>query len=156
SASVNAGFGPIIGSSAAMQRLYPLCERLALSKIPVVIEGEIGTGKSLLAEALHAGGPRKEAPLFVLDCAGAGSHAAEHLFDDRDGPSSLLTQARGGTLVLEEVTELADDAQARLVHFLEQQDKAATSSSLAHGDVRIIATSRRPVDEAVQSGRFRR
>src|SRR6185436_5298310 len=61
-------FGRLFGGSAAMRRLYPFCEKLARSNVPVLIEGETGTGKELLAEALHEAGPRANAPFVVFDC----------------------------------------------------------------------------------------
>src|SRR5262249_31678783 len=61
-------FGRTIGGSFEMRRLYPLCERLASTTVPVIIEGETGTGKEVLAESLHEQGPRANAPFMVFDC----------------------------------------------------------------------------------------
>ena len=66
--STATSFGRVIGVSAEMRRLYPLCTRLATSTVPVIIEGETGTGKEQLAEALHEEGPRASGPFVVFDC----------------------------------------------------------------------------------------
>jgi two-component system, NtrC family, response regulator HydG len=153
--SPSVGFGRVVGASTAMRRLYPLCERLALSDLPATIEGETGVGKELLAEALHESGPRKAKPFIVFDCAGVrGDSVIATLFGDGVG-NSALEQARGGTLLLDEVAELADDAQARLLRFLDKREVRREAGGLVESDARILATSRRDLDQAVQAGRFR-
>jgi DNA-binding NtrC family response regulator len=127
----NVNFGRIVGASVAMRRLYPLCERLAASDLPAVIEGETGVGKELLAEAIHEAGPRKAKPFVVFDCAA------------NEDVNATLEQANGGTLLLDEIAELDDDAQARMLRLVDRKD------------VRLLATSRRDLDKAVQGGRFR-
>src|SRR5262245_29336614 len=71
--TIESHFGRVLGESAAMRRLYPLCQRLAASNVAVVIEGETGTGKEQLAEALHELGPRADKPFVVLDCTSVAS-----------------------------------------------------------------------------------
>src|SRR6185312_11089937 len=73
----SAKFGATIGASAAMQRLYPLCERLAASDVPLLVEGETGTGKEVLAESLHAASARAEGPFVVCDCTAIAPSLAE-------------------------------------------------------------------------------
>src|SRR6202012_726750 len=70
-------FGKIVGASPEMRRLYPLCERLAASTVPVIIEGETGTGKEVLAESLHETGPRASAPFVVFDCTAVAPNLVE-------------------------------------------------------------------------------
>lgn len=138
--SPSASFGRVIGGSVAMRRLYPLCERLALSDLPVVIEGETGTGKELLAEAFHEEGPRRSHPFVVLDAAGTPTASVgDVLF----GSGGLVEQAGRGTLFLDEVSELSLDAQARLLRFLDDSE------------ARVIAATRQNLDKEVHAGRFR-
>jgi DNA-binding NtrC family response regulator len=140
-----------------MRRLYPLCQELALSDVPVLIEGETGTGKELLAESLHEKGPRSTGPFVVFDCAGvSGASALAALFGVAGGRSGAFEQARGGTLLLDEVGELDSEAQAGVLDALAQQrvlpEGARDWTSI---DVRILVTSRRDLDAEVQAGRFR-
>src|SRR5205814_1052000 len=67
-ASTATRFEKLVGSSPEMRRIYPLCERLAASDVPVVIEGETGTGKEVLAESIHEASPRRDGPFVVFDC----------------------------------------------------------------------------------------
>src|SRR5450432_3636753 len=108
-------FGRIFGASEAMRRLYPLCERLAASTVPVVIEGETGTGKEVLAEALHDAGPRAASPFVVFDCTTiAASLVESELFGHERGAftgagaarKGLFELAEGGTLLIDEIGEL--------------------------------------------------
>ncbi len=154
--SPSVGFGRMLGASIAMRRLYPLCERLALSDLPSTIEGETGTGKEQLAEALHENGPRRAKPFVVFDCAGVrGDAVLPLLFGDGARESSAIEDANGGTLVLDEVAELGDDAQARLLRFIDRREVRREGTGVVEADVRLLATSRRDLDQEVQAGRFR-
>ncbi|MDB4936521.1 MAG: sigma-54 dependent transcriptional regulator [Labilithrix sp.] len=148
-------FGRVLGTSAEMERLFALAERLAPSPLPLLVEGETGTGKELLAEAIHEMGPRAGGPLVVHDCSAyAGDDALVALFGGT--LAGVLEQAHGGTLVLDEVGDLPDAAQARLATFVERgilQRFAATPP--VRVDVRIIATTRRDLERLVQDGAFR-
>lgn len=132
-------FGLLRGSSTAMRRLYALAERLAPTHQHVVIEGETGTGKELLAEELHAHSPRSANPFVVLDAR-------------RSVPASALeaaaVEASRGTLVIDELTELGLDAQAALVGLLGARPPSADR-------VRVLALSQNDPDGAVLSGRLR-
>jgi two-component system, NtrC family, response regulator HydG len=153
--SPSVSFGRLVGASIAMRRLYPLCERLAMSDLPATIEGETGVGKELLAEALHEAGPRRAKPFIVFDCSGVrGDAVLPILFGDGVG-SSALEQAHGGTLLLDEVAELADDAQARLLRFIDRKEVRRQGGAPVEADVRLLASSRRDLDQAVQGGCFR-
>lgn len=134
-------FGRFISGSPALRRYFGHWTGLAASSLPLLIEGETGTGKELLAEALHDVGPRGARPFVVLDCAVPGGADVESLHFD---------QARGGTLVIDEPAELDGAAQARLSVLLER-----ASSADAAAAPRVIATSRRNLDMEVQHGRFR-
>lgn len=150
-------FGRVVGASPEMRRLYPRFQELAASDEPVLIEGETGTGKELLAEALHEKGPRAGAPFIVFDCASmSGGAALAALFGVEGGAPGAFEQARGGTLLLDEVGELEPEAQAGLLDALaDRRILAEGASSFTPIDVRILVTSRRDLDAEVQAGRFR-
>ena len=108
-------FGPLMGGSEALARLFPLCEKLARSTVPAVIEGETGTGKEVLAEALHSAGPRAQAPFVVFDCTAVPPSMMEaELFGHERGAftgavqrqEGVLEQAHGGTLFIDEIGDL--------------------------------------------------
>ena len=150
-------FGRVVGGSAEMRRLYPLFTELAASNDPVLIEGDTGTGKELLAEALHEKGPRAQGPFVVFDCATkTGNSALAALFGVAGGASGAFEQARGGTLLLDEVAELEPEAQAGLLDALSQgrilREGARDFEPI---DVRILVASRRDLDAEVQADRFR-
>ena len=149
------GFGRVLGQSGEMQRLFALAERLAASPLPLLIEGETGTGKELLAEAIHETGPRALGPLVVHDCSAfAGDDALVALFGGAS--AGALEQAHGGTLVLDEVGELPDAAQTRLAGFVERGILQRTSGAgPIRADVRLIATARHDLERLVQDGAFR-
>jgi two-component system response regulator HydG len=153
-----AGFGRVLGQSPEMQRLFALAERLSGSPLPLLIEGETGTGKELLAEAVHEIGPRASRALVVHDCSAfAGDDALVALFGG--GPHALpgaIEQANGGTLVLDEVGDLPDAAQTRLATFVERGVlQRVGGSSPIRADVRLVATTRRDLERLVQDGAFR-
>jgi DNA-binding NtrC family response regulator len=153
-------FGPIIGASAAMRRLFPLFERAASARVPVLIEGETGTGKELLAEALHRMGPRRAGPLAVLDAASISPALVEEALFGREAGGApvagVFEQAHGGTLVIDEVGDLSLDLQGKLLRVLDRGEVRRVGAQHAiHVDVRIVATTRRDLDAMVQAGQFR-
>jgi two-component system, NtrC family, response regulator HydG len=150
-------FGRVVGASQAIRRLYPIFQELAQSEVPVLIEGETGTGKELLAESLHEKGPRASGPFVVFDCASvSGAAALAALFGVEGGAAGAFEQARGGTLLLDEAAELDAEAQAGLLDALAQRrilrEGAVEWTPI---DVRILVASRRDLDAEVQAGRFR-
>ncbi|MBX3225916.1 MAG: sigma 54-dependent Fis family transcriptional regulator [Labilithrix sp.] len=150
-------FGRVVGGSPEMRRLYPLLQSLAASTDPVLIEGETGTGKELLAEALHEKGPRSAGPFVVFDCASrTGGSAIAALFGVEGGAAGVFEQARGGTLLLDEVAELEPEAQAGLLDALAQgRILREGARDFAPIDVRLLVATRRDLDAEVQEGRFR-
>ncbi len=151
-----ASFGRVIGASVAMRSLYPLAESLSKSHVPVLVEGEAGTGKELLAEVLHERGPRSAASFLVLDPTGLEPDAIDASLFGAGGNQGLLEQAHGGTLVLDEPSELPPVVQAKLARFLQRHPVTrADGSLLAAVDARIIALSRTDVEREVQAGRLR-
>jgi DNA-binding NtrC family response regulator len=142
------GLGRLVGSSLEMRRLYPLIERLAQSRLALLIEGETGTGKELLAETLHALGPRASGPFVVLDCPSLGDDAGSAI-------RAAFEEAHGGTLLLDEVGELAGEAQPLLLRAIERGEVSRPGASALKVDVRMMAATRLDLDREVQEGRFR-
>jgi transcriptional regulator with PAS, ATPase and Fis domain len=158
-------FHSVIGSSPAMQRLYPVFSQLAASDVAVLIEGETGTGKEVLAESLHQASDRKHGPFVVLDCAAVSPTLLDaELFGNERGAFTgalaarrgLFEEAHGGTLFVDEIGDLDVSLQAKLLRAIEKkQVRRLGSNELKRVDVRIIAATRRDLDREVQAGRFR-
>jgi two-component system, NtrC family, response regulator HydG len=162
--SNQASFGQMVGASTEMRRLYPLCQRLAQSMMPVIVEGETGTGKELLAESLHQESARAEGPFVVLDCSAVPANLLEvELFGHVASPYAggaprrgVFEQANGGTLLLDEIGDLDLALQPKLLRAIERQEIRPVGSGQAlQVDVRVIASTRRDLDREVQAGRFR-
>jgi DNA-binding NtrC family response regulator len=158
-------FGKLVGESVEMRRLYPLCVRLAAVDVPVVIEGETGTGKEVLAESLHEQGPRASGPFVVFDCTAVpGTLLESALFGHERGAFTGATETRvgvfeeahGGTLLIDEIGDLDIQLQAKLLRVLERHEvKRVGGNKWVRADVRVLAATRRDLDKAVQEGRFR-
>jgi transcriptional regulator with AAA-type ATPase domain len=135
-------FGLLVGSSAAMRRVYGQLERAAAGDGALLIEGEAGAGKMAAALSVHLEGPRRDGPFVAVDCAGAAPEQLEpELFDDGSG---ALTAARGGTLLLDEVGELSSELQLRLLRALHELTV----------DVRVIAATSRDLRTDVNARRL--
>jgi DNA-binding NtrC family response regulator len=158
-------FGRLLGASREMRRLYPLCHRLAQSTVPVVIEGETGTGKEVLAECLHEQGPRASGPFVVFDCTAVPPNLVEpELFGHERGAftgavaarKGVFEQAHGGTLLIDELGELDIALQPKLLRALERSEvRRVGGDRWLRVDVRVLAATRRDLDQEVQAGRFR-
>ncbi|MFT3769805.1 MAG: sigma 54-interacting transcriptional regulator [Minicystis sp.] len=158
-------FGKIVGASPEMRRLYPLCERIAASSVPVIIEGETGTGKEVLAESLHEQGTRSNAAFVVFDCTAVAPNLVESaLFGHERGAFTGATESRrgvfeeahGGTLLLDELGDLDLPLQAKLLRALERGEvQRVGSNRWIKVDVRVLAATRRDLDREIQLGRFR-
>jgi two-component system response regulator HydG len=158
-------FGRTYGASLGMRRLYPLLERLAASDVPVVIEGETGTGKELLAESIHEASARANAPFVVFDCTAVPGNLIESaLFGHEKGAFTNALGARkgvfeladGGTLLIDEIGELDPSLQPKLLRALERSEvQRLGSEKWTKVDVRVLAATRRDLDREVQEGRFR-
>jgi len=158
-----AGYGGLVGADPAMTALYDLIEAIAPSDAPVVIEGEAGVGKELVAQAIHARSHRSERPLIAVDCGAVSPPLLEaELFGRlRPGPHGTASLGRAelahsGTLLLERVSAASHSAQARLLRLLEtgmvERDGEGTPRRV---DVRVIAATTQPLDQEVREGRFR-
>ncbi|MEO0664578.1 MAG: response regulator, partial [Pseudomonadota bacterium] len=128
---------PLVGRTPAMQALYRLVARVMNAELPVLVSGESGTGKSLIAKAIHDFSDRRNSPFVTV--------SAEDL-EGVDGPSTLLAKARGGSLLFDEVGDMPDDAQARIVRMLD---------SLTENSPRIMATSQVDLMGKMEAGEFR-
>lgn len=129
---------PLVGRTPAMQALYRLVARVMNADLPVLISGESGAGKSLVARAIHDFSDRRTLP-FVI------AQAAE--LQGMDGPSALLARARGGTLVFDEIGDFDADTQARIVRMLDALPATAP---------RILATTQQDLVGRMEAGGFRR
>ncbi len=158
-------FGRLLGASDVMRRLYPRCRRLAQSGLATLIEGETGTGKEVLAEALHEASPRASGPFVVFDCTAVPPNLAESmLFGHEKGSftgaiasrKGVFEEAHGGTLFIDEIGELDYAMQPKLLRALERSEvQRVGTNRWIRVDVRIIAATRRDLDREVQAGRFR-
>jgi DNA-binding NtrC family response regulator len=158
-------FGRVLGGSREMRRLYPLCARLAASNVPLIIEGETGTGKEMLAESIHTEGPRAEGPFIVFDCtAVAPSMVEAELFGHERGAFTgavathrgVFEQAHGGTLMIDEIGDLDLNLQPKLLRAIERSEvRRVGGEKSIRVDVRIIAATRRDLDREIEAGRFR-
>ena len=154
----------IIGESDAMRKVIEQIRSIADPEVQVLLRGELGSGRELLARTLHLSSPRREGPLLTVNCEGGDARQVEaDLFGaevaGRDGPlrrEGKLLLADGGTLLLEEPSFLSLDLQARLVRFLRTGIVEGPGSSLPKAaDVRILASSRVPLEACVAEDRFR-
>ena len=128
---------PLVGRTPAMQALYRLVARVMNTDLPVLVTGESGTGKSLIARAIHDFSDRRSQPFVV---AGGGDLASS------DGPASILGRARGGTILLDEVGDLDEAAQSRVVRMLDGFGDDAP---------RVMATSQSDLGQKMEAGDFR-
>jgi two-component system response regulator HydG len=158
-------FGNVIGASEHMRRLYPICERIAASDIPVILEGETGTGKEAMAEAIHEKSGRARGPFVVFDCTAVAAQLIESaLFGHERGAftgavaarEGVFEQAHGGTLFLDEIGDLELALQAKLLRVLERGEvQRVGGKGWTHVDVRILSATRRDLEQMIQQGRFR-
>jgi transcriptional regulator with GAF, ATPase, and Fis domain len=158
-------FGRVLGRSCGMRRVFALLERVAGSDATILLEGETGTGKSALAEAIHEASPRARRPFVVVDC-GALPHSLleSELFGHERGAFTgavetrigLFESANGGTILLDEIGELPLDLQPKLLRALERRViRRIGSPRELPIDVRLIAATHRDLRCAVNQRTFR-
>ena len=163
--SENGGLGEIIGSAPALQEALRKVAAVAATDSTVLIHGETGTGKELIARALHAQSKRRDKPMIKLNCSAISAGLVEsELFGHVKGAFTGATDKRmgrfeladGGTLFLDEVSELPLDTQAKLLRVLQEQEfEPVGSSRSVKVDVRVIGATNRDLLADVGSGRFR-
>jgi DNA-binding NtrC family response regulator len=157
-----AGEGPqLLGNSRPMQELYKLVGKVAAGANPILILGETGTGKELVAGAIHSYSARKQKPLVTLNCSNL---AEDELFGHEVGAipggdklrKGWFEYAHGGTLFLNEISDLSLALQAKLLPILRTNEVVrAGGSEPIHVDVRVISATSRDLQEAIRSGQFR-
>jgi len=158
-------FREIVGSSAALREVLEKAERVAPLDSTVLIFGETGTGKELIARAIHDRSKRKNRPLVKLNCSAISAGLVEsELFGHKRGAFTGALErhigrfelADGGTLFLDEVSELPLETQVKLLRVLQEGEfEPVGSNKTIHVDVRIIAATNRNLEECVAAGRFR-
>jgi transcriptional regulator with GAF, ATPase, and Fis domain len=161
----NHNFDDMIGASPAWRRLLQQLDSIAAADSTVLIRGETGAGKELVARAIHQRGPRRERALVKVNCAAISPGLVEsELFGHKKGAFTGAIQARigrfelahRGTLLLDEVGELPLDSQVRLLRILEERSfEALGSNASVQVDVRVIAATNRDLEQAVRDGTFR-
>jgi DNA-binding NtrC family response regulator len=142
---------PLLGESAGMQRVAELVRKAAPSDANVLISGEAGTGKELVALALHFASRRAEGPFVPVDCGAIPRNEIERELFGRGQGDGLVREADGGTLFLDEISELGPALQAKLLRVLEE--KAVNDP--ARADVRFVAATQRDLAACVERGCFR-
>ena len=161
--SARTELGGLLGSSLAMRMLFDWIERVAPTDTSVLITGETGTGKELVAEALVSLSPRARQPLVMVDCAaqtdelfGAALFGHEKgAFTNAAGGIGAFERANGGTVLLDSVGELPLALQPHLLGVLERRVVQPIGGAPRPVDVRVIATSQRSLEREVNGGRFR-
>jgi transcriptional regulator with GAF, ATPase, and Fis domain len=158
-------YGKVLGRSVPMRRVFALLERVASSDATVLIEGETGTGKSALAEAIHQNSPRAGKPFVVVDCGALPRHLLEsELFGHERGAFTGATETRiglfesaaGGSVLLDDIGELPIDVQPKLLRALERRRIRRVGSSREFPvDVRLICATHRDLRRAVNQRTFR-
>lgn len=158
-------FGDLVGASIRMRALFAELNALASNDVSVLIEGETGTGKDVVAESLHRASGRAAGPFVVFDCGAASPNLIEsELFGHERGAFTgavtsqpgVFEQAHGGTIFIDELGELPKELQPKLLRVLEKrQVRRLGSSRVQNVDVRLVSATNRHLSEEVRLGRFR-
>jgi two-component system response regulator HydG len=143
------GIAPMLGQAPAMRALHELIGRLAATRAPVLVRGESGTGKALVARALHAAGPSRTGPFVAVSCTALAEELLDaEIFGARQRakgpPGGLVTAAEGGTLFLDELGDLPLPLQAKLVRVLDEGP-----------ELRLIAATHQDLEHRTAGGLFR-
>jgi DNA-binding NtrC family response regulator len=163
-------FGEVIGKSLAMRKIFGVLERVAPTDVTVLLEGETGTGKDLIARSIHLASRRRDGPYVVVDCGAIAPDQIESEVFGVEGPivpggtpppgsvgrQGALELGRGGTVFLDEIGELPRDLQSKLLRVLETQRlRRVGGTDEVETDIRVIAASVRDLKSMVDSGDFR-
>jgi formate hydrogenlyase transcriptional activator len=160
------GFGELVGKCSSLKRVLKQVETVATTDAAVLILGETGTGKELIARAIHNLSPRRDRPLVRADCASipAGLLETELFGHERGAFTGAVTRNIGrveladkGTLFLDEVGDIPLELQSKLLRVLQEQElERLGSTRTVHVDFRLVAATNRDLNEMVEQGRFRR
>ncbi len=155
----------LVGGSPELQAVQDVIRRAAPTKATVLVVGETGTGKSVVAQALHEASPRRDGPFVRVSCAALSETMLEsHLFGCEKGAfagaearlDGCLAAAHGGTIHLADIEGLSPASQVRVLRFLQQGEfERVGGRETLQADVRVVASTRRDLAEEVRSGRFR-
>src|SRR5439155_23754131 len=156
---------PFFGTSVQMREIQTLVGQIAWSEVPILIQGETGVGKEVLARELHALSPRAGKPFLKLNCAALPSELVEsELFGYERGAftgafqkkAGMFELAEGGTILLDEIGDMDVRLQAKLLQVLQDHEfRRVGGKELIHVNVRILAATHRKLSERIQSGEFR-
>ena len=159
------GFDDIVSASPSMLRVIELAQRASQSNIPVVLEGESGVGKELVARAIQSGGDRAQRPFVTVNCGAIPHNLVESiLFGHEKGAftgaterhSGKFVDADGGTLFLDEIGDLPLEVQVKLLRAVQQGEIETVGASKAQRvDVRLVSATNKDLIEEVKAGRFR-
>src|SRR6266850_68550 len=158
-------FGNVIGKSKKMQDLFELIESVAASEANILIQGENGTGKELIANALHYNSKRSKGPFIKINCAAIPKDLIEsELFGYKKGAftgatmdkEGLFEMAEGGSLLLDEIGEMPPYLQTKLLRVLQEREyRPIGSDRIVHVDFRLICATNIDLDSALRDGRLR-
>ena len=158
-------FGEVYGQSLAMRQIFGILEKVASTDVAIVLEGETGVGKELLAKAIHGNSTRAKGPFVVFDCSAIAENLIEsELFGHERGAFTGATQTRrgvfelagGGTVFIDEIGELGLDLQPKLLRVLETREVRRVGGTVTQRiDFRLIAATHRDLTKAVNQGGFR-
>lgn len=158
-------FSEIIGRSAEMQRVFKLLEKVIPTDARVLIQGQSGTGKELIARAIHYNGPRRNKPFMAIDCGALPENLLEsELFGHVKGAftgatetkKGLFRAADGGTLFLDEINNTSQALQTKLLRAIQESEvRPVGGTHLVQVDVRIICATSQDLSQAVKNGTFR-
>ncbi len=159
-------FSGMVGRSRAMQQIFDVIRKVAPLSTTVLIQGETGTGKELIAKAIHYNGSRKKKPIVSINCGALPREILEsELFGYRKGAftgadqdrAGLFEAASGGTIFLDEIGEMAMDLQVKLLRVLQEGEvRRVGEDSSRSVDVRVISATNRDLASEVEAGNFRR
>ena len=161
----SAGFERVLAESAAMKQVVHQAKKLAQVDAPLLIQGETGTGKEVIARACHEASLRREHPFVAINCSAIPDEVAEsELFGyapgaggmDNGGKRGLIEQANGGTIFFDEVAEISPKQQIKLLRLLETgRFRRVGAETEVEVDIRIICSSQKDIAQLCQSGTFR-
>ena len=156
----------ILGQSEAMEAIRSMVVNISASDVPVLITGETGTGKEVVATAIHGCSARRQGPFVQINCAALPSNLLEsELFGHRGGAFSgakgdhlgLLRSANKGTVLLDEIGEMSLEVQSKLLRVLQEHTVRPVGDVHSHAvNIRVLAATNRDMDSAVEKGAFRR
>ena len=159
------GFDNLIGSGPSMQRVFETIQKVAETDLTVLIRGASGTGKELVAQALHQHSPRKSQPFVAVNCAAISRELVEsELFGHEKGAftgadarrAGRFEAADGGTVFLDEIGDMAPETQAKVLRVLQEHSlERVGGTQPIEVDVRIVAATHRDLEAEVKEGRFR-